>query len=515
MPDDGRQIVEYSPQQLQNLPFTEALEYWTPNLSGGLPDHIPVERFKRVLVTAVSTNSELARADRRSLFNACARCAHDGLYPDGREAALVVYNTKVKKRMRDQNTGEFLKTPDGKYVEREYWAQLVQYMPMIAGIRKRMRNTGQVLSADAHVVYAKDKFHRMEGDDAKIVHEPAPLGQDRGDPIGAYAIIKLANGEVLREVMRKEDIEHIRTSFSKAPNSPAWTKTPGEMWKKTVLRRCSKAAPSGSDLDVLLNREEEIDRPDEYTPLREIPARPDPRDYMIITDDREGSLDESAGKGAAESAKFEVIDSIGETHEYPTEEKAIDALWHLIANAKALPEADGLIENNPAFAAYPLIIESYKDKKDALSNPGNRQDRPAAAAHSSDPAPGSTASADTGQTEHPEEQGQPSTSTERRSASPVPQTENTNDAALRDEPKSLAVPVIKPVGGKTDCEAMKAKMLEVIAGLTDPADTARNGRFAQQNRASLQVMRELSVDAWSTVQSQLEERDRQLRGGAP
>ena len=59
------------------------------------------------------------------------------------------------------------------------------------------------------------------------------------------------------------------------------------MWKKTVLRRCSKAAPSGSDLDVLLNREDEFDRPDEHSPMWEIPPRPDPREYMMITDDHD------------------------------------------------------------------------------------------------------------------------------------------------------------------------------------------------------------------------------------
>jgi hypothetical protein len=234
-----------------------------------------------------------------------------------------------------------------------------------------------------------------------------------------------------------------------------------------------------------------------------VPLRPRPEDFAARTAQNEPSR------------SFEVVDFTGEGNEYQTEMEAMEALVQFIGGAHSLKVLEALIESNPALAAYPSIIEAYKDRKEALSNPGDRQDGPAASTQPSDSAQNSTTSAEIGQPEHPEEQGQPSTSTERRSASPVPQTENTNDPALRDEPKSLAVPVIKPVGGKTDCEAMKAKMLEVIAGLTDPADTARNGRFAQQNRASLQVMRGLSVDAWSTVQSQLEERDRQLRGGAP
>src|SRR6266576_596011 len=109
MPDDGRQIVKVTNQELQDMRFDDALEVWSPNLATALPDHIPLDRFRRVVITAVNQNSKLARADRRSLFNACAKCAHDGLYPDGREAALVPYSTKVKR--------------DGI----DYWVDMVQY----------------------------------------------------------------------------------------------------------------------------------------------------------------------------------------------------------------------------------------------------------------------------------------------------------------------------------------------------------------------------------------------------
>src|SRR6266550_2572685 len=191
MPDDGRQIVKVTNQELQDMRFDDALEVWSPNLATALPDHIPLDRFRRVVITAVNQNSKLARADRRSLFNACAKCAHDGLYPDGREAALVPYSTKVKR--------------DGI----DYWVDMVQYLPMIAGIRKRMRNTGEVLAATAEVVYRNDHFRYVKGEDPHIEHEPCALDQEKGEMIGAYAIIKLANGEVLRETMYAKDIDRI------------------------------------------------------------------------------------------------------------------------------------------------------------------------------------------------------------------------------------------------------------------------------------------------------------------
>lgn len=82
-------------------------------------------------------------------------------------------------------------------------------------------------------------------------------------------------------------------------------------------------------------------------------------------------------------------------------------------------------------------------------DPGNRQDRPATGAQLLDPARDATDTAETGRSEHPEEQGQSSTSTERRSSPPISHAD-TGDPALRDEPKSLAVLVRKPVGKAVD-----------------------------------------------------------------
>lgn len=58
--------------------------------------------------------------------------------------------------------------------------------------------------------------------------------------LGAFAVVLFKDGSMLYETMSKEEIEHVRTSFSKAANSPAWVKAPGEMYKKTVLRRLCK-----------------------------------------------------------------------------------------------------------------------------------------------------------------------------------------------------------------------------------------------------------------------------------
>jgi phage RecT family recombinase len=284
---DRQEVATTGNRDLATMPFHAALEAYTPNFAAELPNHIPVERFKRTIVTALNMSPDLRQADRRSLFNAAVKCAHDGLYPDGREAALVVFNSRTQNEHGQ-----------------DVWIKAVQYLPMIAGIRKRMRNTGEVLSATAEVVYRNDKFRYVKGEDPHIEHEPPAIDQERGDAVGAYAIIKLANGETLREVMGKPEIERARavSKSGQKADSP-WVKWWDEMARKTVLRRCAKSAPTGSDLDRLLARDEEGPEMPALSEIREIPPRPrredfipaaepDPEEQYEVVDEETGEVGE-------------------------------------------------------------------------------------------------------------------------------------------------------------------------------------------------------------------------------
>lgn len=248
-------------QELRNLHWPDAVDSYEPEFKAALPDHVPLDRFKRTIITALNLDPELTKCDKLSFFLAAVKCATDGLYPDGREAALVAIGGKV------------------------------QYFPMIAGIRKMMRNSGEVMSATAEVVYRNDTFHYELGDNPSIEHKPPPLDQERGEPLGAYARIILTSGEILREVMGLKEIERIRAfSRTKREDSP-WNKHWGEMARKTVLRRCSKSAPISSDLssriEQMLSRAEE--QPEPMAP-EDIPPRPR-RDDPVYTGNGEIETD--------------------------------------------------------------------------------------------------------------------------------------------------------------------------------------------------------------------------------
>jgi recombination protein RecT len=210
---------------------TNAFVELRPQLQAALPASVPVQKFERTALTAIQLQPDLLHADRRSLFLSCLQAATDGLIPDGREGALVVYRTKVKRGSKEE------------------WIEKVQWMPMYSGLLKKVRNSQQLASISANVVYSGDAFDYELGDDERIVHKPALT--KRGEPVAVYAIAKLKDGSIYREVMPWSDVLRVRES-SKAKAGPAWTTWPDEMARKTVIRRLSKRLPASSDLDQYL-----------------------------------------------------------------------------------------------------------------------------------------------------------------------------------------------------------------------------------------------------------------------
>lgn len=209
------------------------IEKLKPQFKSALPNHISVDKFARVLLTAVTTNAQLQQANRTSLFGACLKAAQDGLIPDGREAALVTFKTK-----------------DGGVT--------AQYMPMLAGILKKVRNSGELSSITAQLVYKEDKFrYWVDADGEHIEHEPN-LFVNRGDLIGVYALAKTKDGGVYIEVMTLEQIEAVRNSSRAKDHGPWAGPFAGEMVKKSAIRRLAKRLPMSSDLDQVLTRDDEI-----------------------------------------------------------------------------------------------------------------------------------------------------------------------------------------------------------------------------------------------------------------
>jgi recombination protein RecT len=193
-----------------------------------------VDRFVRVVLNAVLANPDLLEADRRSLIAACMKAAQDGLMPDGREAVLNIYNTNVAKKGQ----------PDD-------WRKMAQYLPMVGGLVKKLYESGEVTYIDAACVYANDKFTYRRGDEPKLEHEPT-MDDDAGLIVAAYAVIKLKNGEVKREVMPRRDIEAVRGA-SKSKNNGPWVTWYDQQAIKSVIKRAYKQLPKADAFERVVD----------------------------------------------------------------------------------------------------------------------------------------------------------------------------------------------------------------------------------------------------------------------
>lgn len=58
--------------------------------------------------------------------------------------------------------------------------------------------------------------------------------------LGAFAVVVFDDGSLEYDTMSTKEMEATRKNYSKCPDSPAWKKSPEEMYKKTVMRRLCK-----------------------------------------------------------------------------------------------------------------------------------------------------------------------------------------------------------------------------------------------------------------------------------
>lgn len=215
--------------------FKDQLDQRVDQFRHALPAHMPAERFARVVLTAVQNNLELLTADRQSLWNACMRAAQDGLLPDGREGAIVIYNTK----------------------EGGGWVKKAQWMPMVYGILKKARNSGQIAMITARVVYAGDKYRYWVDEEGEhILYEPSET-PDKTLVRLVFAAARTKDGELLVEPLTPDDIEKIR-AVSRAKERGPWVDWWEEMAKKSAIRRLSKRLPMSSDIDDLVRRDDDL-----------------------------------------------------------------------------------------------------------------------------------------------------------------------------------------------------------------------------------------------------------------
>ncbi len=257
--------------------FRGALTAMQSQFSMVLPPQIKPDKFLRVVMTAVQQTPDLLQADRQTLFNACMKAATDGLIPDGKEAALVTFNTNKGTKQAPN------------------YVKAVQYMPMVAGILKKVRNSGELASITALDVYENDEFeYWVDSDGEHLKHRPLMFG-DKGQLKGTYALAKTKDGAVYIEVLDLQQLNAIQ-AVSRGEYGPWKSAFAGEMRKKSAIRRLSKRLPMSTDVEVVVQRdddlfdldqqEQETQTPEKKSRLHAALAEQEPTDVTPIPEDQ-------------------------------------------------------------------------------------------------------------------------------------------------------------------------------------------------------------------------------------
>ena len=189
-----------------------ALERMRPQFQMALPRHLTPDRLLRVAMTAIQNTPKLLDCDRTSLYSAIMTCAQLGLEPDGvlGQAYLVPFGGKV------------------------------QFIPGYKGLIALARNSGDVVSIQAHEVCKRDQFSYAFGLNEKLEH--IPHDGDRGEITHFYAVARFKDGGHHFDVMTKAEVDVIR-SRSPGRDQDPWKVHYTEMGKKTAIRRIAKYLP--------------------------------------------------------------------------------------------------------------------------------------------------------------------------------------------------------------------------------------------------------------------------------
>lgn len=293
----GQEVAQRNPSR--ELVSQVRSDEFQQQVALALPEGVRPARFVRAAVTALMQNPDLANADRESVFASLIRAATDGLLPDGREAAIVLYKGKAG------------------------------YIPMIGGARKILAEYGWTLRTQ--VVYANDDFDYSEEPPA-LRHQPVRPGQERGELVAAYAIATHRDGRRLQVVLHPDDIAKRR---AKAQTQAVWNEWTAAMWEKTAGHQLARDVPLSEADRKRLDRIADVE-PHEAADLL---YGPDGERYRATPALPAGTRPAGGGDVAAPSTRGDVTGSGGQQ---------ADGAPQAAADAPAVPGDD---DEEPQLAA--------------------------------------------------------------------------------------------------------------------------------------------------------------------
>lgn len=245
-PQSGAALAPSSNQQIAKLDdlLTKARE----KLTTVAPKWLDVDRMTRLLLAACGRTPKILLCTPESILRFAMKCSETGLEPIGAGGCWPI-----------------------PYEDKKRGIYELTFMPDYRGMVNAAKRAECIKDAYAEAVYSEDKFDYELGLEPKLYHKPAR--GNRGELEAAYCILVFHDDTRRFVVMHKAEIESIRDrsqawgAWIKWKKPCPWNTDPGEMWKKTVVRRAIKPfAGMSSQVDAIIQADDEtmqiVDSPD-------------------------------------------------------------------------------------------------------------------------------------------------------------------------------------------------------------------------------------------------------------
>jgi phage RecT family recombinase len=219
----------------ENLSGLLKREDFMESLRSVCTKYLTAERAIKIGLLAASRQPKLWQCTVASFLQSMIRAAELGLEFGGStgHGFLVPYRNGYLSRKAGRDVYE------------------AQFIPGYRGFIELAYRSGKVAFIDVQLVYEQDEFqYGYEYGTAKspFIHHKPLLTGDRGNLMCAYSVIMLKDSPIPKiDYMTAAELDCIR-ECSKSKDDGPWKTFPGEMQKKSIIRRSFKWIPTTPEL---------------------------------------------------------------------------------------------------------------------------------------------------------------------------------------------------------------------------------------------------------------------------
>lgn len=188
-----------------------------------MPKDFNKTRFLQNCMTVLQDIKGIENIEPASVARTMLKGAFLGLDFFNKECYAITYNKNIGTK------------------ENPKWIKDVQFQTDYKGEIKLAKkySINRIKDIYAKVVRENDLFEEEIINGHQLINfKPQPF--NNGKILGAFAVALFEDGSMIYDTMSVMEIQKTRDNYSKQKDGQAWTKSTGEMYKKTVLRRLCK-----------------------------------------------------------------------------------------------------------------------------------------------------------------------------------------------------------------------------------------------------------------------------------